>query len=51
MLLTLFEQKEKQPSGHRQTILGRLGCVTLEFHKQEQSEAEKVVKMNDWDDY
>lgn len=48
MFLTLFEQKEKQPSGHRSKVLRRLECVTLKFHKQKQSEAGKVVKMNGW---
>lgn len=51
MFLTLFEQKAKQPSGHRSNVLRRLQRVTLEFHKQEQSEAGKAVKMNDWDNY
>lgn len=48
MFLTLFEQKEKQPSGHRSNVLRIQGSVSLEFHPQKQSVAGVLVEVSSW---
>lgn len=48
MFLTLFEQKEKQPSGHRSNVLRIQGSVSLEFHPQKQSAAGVLVEVSSW---
>lgn len=48
MFLTLFEQKEKQPSGHRWNVLRIQGSVSLEFHPQKQSGAGVLVEVSSW---
>lgn len=48
MFLTLFAQKEKQPSGHRSNVLRIQGSVSLEFHPQKQGGAGVLVEVSSW---